>query len=188
MIVDANALNFVFALDLFDDLKVLLRICSIRLTTIDHVYRRELQDAVRNRCEVLVEEGLLDVQQDPYTRDNFARKERKTIRKLRRFTKNHPTSRCDDQLLCLAVLSSLELVTCESRLAEIAAERGTRCYDLLDILDALRASGLLDDISWKSALKQWPAHVSPDTLDLFMMSEDRGGPDRFDCEDGAETS
>lgn len=188
MIVDANALNFVFALGLFDDLKSLLQICSIPLTTIDHVYRRELQDAVRTKCDELIRESILEVEQDPYSRDDFERKERKVMRKLRRFTKNHPTSRCDDQLLFLASISSLELVTCEIRLAELAEERGVRCYDLLDILDALRASDLMDDVGWKSALKQWPADVSPDTLDLFMTSENRGGPERFDCADGSEAS
>lgn len=185
VVVDANILTFIYGANSWRQLATFLVQCEMVLVTIESVYRRELPDPVRANVDQLLARDLFALVTDP---DRLSQQP-KNMRKLRKSITRKarccpPTSGEDQQLLFVAMRDDVPLVTDEQPLQQLAHScNAPRCYDFLDVIDALYAAGVLSEKDRQNVLSDNPGGRQFPSKALQKELEERGGFERFECND-----
>lgn len=183
IVVDANVLIFANGFGIWDDVATWLERCELVLVTIQSVYGKETPDSLRPRLDVLYQEGLLLLMGDPAKVVQQPKDVRKLQKKIARAARALPPTSPVDQQLLLLTLREAEavLLTDEKPLFELATRCNARCYDLLDLIEALFAAGAISEARRSELLEGRPGGRQESATDLKAELDERGGASRFAC-------
>lgn len=119
--------------------------CDWRVVTLDAVYRREAQTALRAELDVLQAKGRCDLVDHP-TRRVLEKKRRKLWGQIDDLAQKHyrVASQNDRALLFEATDRGILLVSGDGPLRALADERGQTVLDVLDLVEILHARGIVD--------------------------------------------
>jgi hypothetical protein len=123
----------------------LLEGCDWRVITLDAIYRREAQAALRTELDALRDRGRCELVDLPARRE-LEKKQRKLWQQIDKQAQKHfcVVSEHDRALLFEASDRSILLVSGDGPLTRLAAERGQVVLDILDLIAILHAREIID--------------------------------------------
>lgn len=182
VVADCDAMNFALVHHrLRDDVLRLLVACDWRVITLDAIYRREAQAALRTELEALRAQGRCELVELPSRRE-LEKKQRKLWQQIDQLAQRRfrVVSENDRALLFEASDRSILLVSGDGPLQRLAIERGQIVLDVLDLIAILYARGIIDAERYHALLAR-EAERRGDNVESVAAALTSRGRDHWPC-------
>lgn len=171
VVADCDAMNFVLVhLGLRASVEALLIGCDWHIATLDAIYRKEAQAALRGEIDAL--KGRCELVELP-TRRVLEKKQAKRWRQIDELARQRfrVVSENDRALLFEASDRGILLVSGDGPLRRLAQERDHVVLDVLDVIEILHARAIIDDPRRDVLLTREAARlgVGPETLRTTLV-------------------
>jgi|JI6StandDraft_1071083.scaffolds.fasta_scaffold338646_2 hypothetical protein len=182
VVADCDAMNFLLIhLGLREPVSAMLVACDWRVVTLDAIYRREAQDALRAQIDALKSVGRCELVDHP-TRRQLEKKQSSRWKQIDALATGrfHTVSQNDRALLFEAADRGILLVSSDGPLTRLAQERQQVVLDVLDVIEILRVRNHIDHSQSEAvfAREATRRQVDPEALRSTL---DARGRDHWPC-------